>query len=803
MSVTNFLKMKNTVKSAITKISIVVSLLLFLNPILLFAEGTPTLSPNATNITAVLVAPDLLSGSYLGAPEDNRIYFNISNKSTERLYFGFDWREYKVGSPARLTNLYYKIYNPSGVVVSSGLWDSTLGSAGSIDTHAKALIGPNIGGVSTGYTPLIFTPSTTGEHWIEFYRSNDNGVTATAVTSSDYESSRALAGLFDMTVATTSGVKRDGRVHSDKWGFVATAPNYGNIVAAVSEPKFYVYTDDKVILKIDFRPGFMPIAWNFAVNSYGVNASQSFEVARKSIYSVQAPNLTDGYKVFLNTPDASLYPVALVPSAPTFLSPLMTNCGPFNINYNISKKGDVRIVLDLNGIDGYQENTTDVILEAYDVEAGDNFISWNGKDGQGNLVIDGSTMKLTLEYKSGRFNMPIHDAEINKYGFNVQSIAPIAIANSQMFWDDSGLTNIGTSCLSTSEGNNNTTTGGLNNSMAGTESPTRAWSGDGNLLNAMPAPAVGTNEIDGLPCNDYGNVRVLNTWGWGLVTNSAQTITFKGCSDMGIVKTVNNNNPYVGANVEFKLKATNTGPSSNTNVIVTDALPTGYTFVSASATTGTYNNATGVWTIGNFAQGFTPELTITAKVNNTGVYTNTGVISGKNTDPNTLNNTSSVSTTPIPNADLSVVKTANTSSPTIGSNVTFNIEVKNNGPSAATGVTVNDVLPNGYTFVSATPSTGSWSAPNWTIGNLAIDGTATLTIVATVKSSGTYANKACVSGTRADLVSTNDCSTSTPNPVNAVIDAIDDSGVSINGTNGGTSLTNVLSNLNSTNKCNF
>ena len=29
------------------------------------AEGTPTVSPNSTNITGLFVAPDLLSGSYL------------------------------------------------------------------------------------------------------------------------------------------------------------------------------------------------------------------------------------------------------------------------------------------------------------------------------------------------------------------------------------------------------------------------------------------------------------------------------------------------------------------------------------------------------------------------------------------------------------------------------------------------------------------------------------------------------------------------------------------------------------------
>ena len=43
--------------------------------------------------------------------------------------------------------------------------------------HEKAMAGPNIGGVTTGYVPLIFSPTVNGEHWVEIYRSNDGRVT--------------------------------------------------------------------------------------------------------------------------------------------------------------------------------------------------------------------------------------------------------------------------------------------------------------------------------------------------------------------------------------------------------------------------------------------------------------------------------------------------------------------------------------------------------------------------------------------------------------------------------------------------
>ena len=82
-----------------------------------YGEGTPTLSQNSANITAVLVAPDLRSGSFYnpGSPagDDNRIYFRIQNNATENLYFGFDMRNFQVGLAPRLSNVYYRIINPS------------------------------------------------------------------------------------------------------------------------------------------------------------------------------------------------------------------------------------------------------------------------------------------------------------------------------------------------------------------------------------------------------------------------------------------------------------------------------------------------------------------------------------------------------------------------------------------------------------------------------------------------------------------------------------------------------------------
>jgi uncharacterized repeat protein (TIGR01451 family) len=100
--------------------------------------------------------------------------------------------------------------------------------------------------------------------------------------------------------------------------------------------------------------------------------------------------------------------------------------------------------------------------------------------------------------------------------------------------------------------------------------------------------------------------------------------------------------------------------------------------------------------------------------------------------------------------DLSITKTVNNPTATVGTNVTFVISLTNgSGYSQATGVTVGDVLPAGLTFVSATPGAGTTfnsSTGVWNVGNLASGATTSLSIIATVASGGVKTNTAIVTG---------------------------------------------------------
>lgn len=72
--------------------------------------------------------------------------------------------------------------------------------------------------------------------------------------------------------------------------------------------------------------------------------------------------------------------------------------------------------------------------------------------------------------------------------------------------------------------------------------------------------------------------------------------------------------PVRGSSITVTWPLTNRGPAGSTNDSVMARIPKGCTFVSAAASQGTYNAATGLWTVGTVANGVTATLAITARV---------------------------------------------------------------------------------------------------------------------------------------------------------------------------------------------
>jgi fimbrial isopeptide formation D2 family protein/uncharacterized repeat protein (TIGR01451 family) len=208
----------------------------------------------------------------------------------------------------------------------------------------------------------------------------------------------------------------------------------------------------------------------------------------------------------------------------------------------------------------------------------------------------------------------------------------------------------------------------------------------------------------------------------------------------------------------YKLQVEDHGPSTAHKVVVTDPLPAGTDFVSASegcsaaGTVVTCEVGGGELAVGEVA---TFQVTVHAPFALGGrPLTNTASVRAEEGDPHPEDNSSTVTTTEGPAADLSITKSMGRAE--AGKPLVYTLAITNHGPSASSAVTVKDTLPAGTTFRSAAPSQGTCSANGQTVacqlGALASGGSAQVSITVEVSASatGTLRNVAGVEGPEPD-----------------------------------------------------
>lgn len=126
-------------------------------------------------------------------------------------------------------------------------------------------------------------------------------------------------------------------------------------------------------------------------------------------------------------------------------------------------------------------------------------------------------------------------------------------------------------------------------------------------------------------------------------------------ADLSIEKSDNPDPVNPGNQLTYSITVNNAGPTAAQNVVVTDTLPAGVTFVS---TTGCAEDPTGVPTcsLGTILAGGFTSYTITVTVNlaTFGTLTNTASVTSDTPDPNPSNNTVTEDTTSKPGPPISV-----------------------------------------------------------------------------------------------------------------------------------------------------
>ncbi len=147
---------------------------------------------------------------------------------------------------------------------------------------------------------------------------------------------------------------------------------------------------------------------------------------------------------------------------------------------------------------------------------------------------------------------------------------------------------------------------------------------------------------------------VTGTYQWvvsysGDSNNNGATSTFTTepqfvglAADLVLTKTVSQSQVFFGMNVTYTFIIRNLGPSTATNVVVTDPFPAGLVFVSAAVPSqGTYDPARSIWTVGTLANGAVATLHVTARVMTMGPIVNTARASAEEFDPVLFNNIAS------------------------------------------------------------------------------------------------------------------------------------------------------------------
>lgn len=209
------------------------------------------------------------------------------------------------------------------------------------------------------------------------------------------------------------------------------------------------------------------------------------------------------------------------------------------------------------------------------------------------------------------------------------------------------------------------------------------------------------------------------------------------------------------ATLTYTAIVTNKGNQTATGVILSDTLPLGVNFVSATTSQGSCNGSAVVsCALGDMASGSSVTVTIDVVPTVAGTIVNTVNVSSVDTDVNLTNNSANTSVLvvePTAAADLVIVGISASPSPAkLNRNLTYTIRVSNYSTDMAYNTVLTSSLPASMSFVSATTTQGTCSGTSTVtcqLGTVPYGAGIKVTIVAKPRVRGTFTSSASVSST--------------------------------------------------------
>lgn len=328
--------------------------------------------------------------------DEGRLYIHIQNTG-EIIWFGF-----AVQSGLKAASYTYTLFDPLGNAVKSGtVLDN---QQGYIKHYLQAYAGPSALAAG-GYNALSYTTTTSGDYYIEFSPPNNSSIKLK---------------YYDITISGSGNTAINGRVWSKRWMF--------NVQAQfnIFKGALYAYTDDQLVTRMSFD-SLQPLIFCVCCNATGCTNTGDLLLDRCSrpYYSIYGQ-----YKIFLNEPDPLSYPTGTLSGVSSFSATPACD-GTVSFNFIAGSNCIADLLVNINSPAGYQPGDITMVKT---LSPGNNTFTWNGLDGMGIPVPNGTPVEITGQVSNGLTNFPMYDVE-HLGGIDITLIRPTG-PKPALFWVD-------------------------------------------------------------------------------------------------------------------------------------------------------------------------------------------------------------------------------------------------------------------------------------------------------------------------------------------------------------------------------